>query len=137
MSPVAQVRLSARRQEWPAGFEDMTIRSGPRNPRRDVMRRKFSRKFKIEAVLPVTDRGVAVAQATRDLDVAESVLPGAVRRMRTGLRYPNPDYGLGSEKVAPPGESGGAGLLVSVAVLEVALLRKVVVDRGMHLGELL
>jgi transposase len=36
--------------------------------------RKFSREFKIEAVGLVTDRGVAVAQAARDLDIAESVL---------------------------------------------------------------
>ena len=38
-----------------------------------MTRRKFSREFKIEAVRLVTDRGVAVAQAARDLDVAESV----------------------------------------------------------------
>lgn len=38
------------------------------------MRRKFSREFKLEAVKLVVDRGVAVAQACRDLDVAESVL---------------------------------------------------------------
>lgn len=40
----------------------------------DITRRKFSREFKIEAVSLVTDRGVALAQAARDLDVAESVL---------------------------------------------------------------
>jgi transposase-like protein len=34
----------------------------------------FSRAFKIEAVRLVTDRGVAVAQAARDLDLAERVL---------------------------------------------------------------
>jgi hypothetical protein len=56
---------------------------------------------------------------------------GAVRRMRTSLRYPYPTCRSGSEKAAPLGESGGAGLLVGVAVLEVALRRKVVVDRGM------
>lgn len=39
-----------------------------------MTRRKFSREFMIEAVRLVTDRGVAVAQAARDLDVAESVL---------------------------------------------------------------
>ena len=44
---------------------------------------------------------------------------------------PTPLVGSGSEKAAPLGESGGAGLLVGVAVLEVALRRKVVVDRGM------
>lgn len=38
-----------------------------------MTRRKFSREFKVEAVRLVTERGVAVAQAARDLDVAESV----------------------------------------------------------------
>jgi IS5 family transposase len=33
-------------------------------------RRQFSREFKVEAVKLVTERGVAVAQAARDLDVA-------------------------------------------------------------------
>jgi hypothetical protein len=56
---------------------------------------------------------------------------GAVKRMRTSLRYPKPGFRSGSEKTAPLGESGGAGLLVGVAVLEVALRLKVVVDRGM------
>ena len=41
------------------------------NRRVDRARRQFSRKFKIEAVRLVTDRGVAVAQAARDFDVAE------------------------------------------------------------------
>lgn len=39
-----------------------------------MKRRTFSKEFKIEAVRLVTDRGVAVVQASRDLDVAESVL---------------------------------------------------------------
>lgn len=37
-------------------------------------RRQFSREFKLEAVRLVKDRGVAVAQAARDLDVHENVL---------------------------------------------------------------
>lgn len=37
-------------------------------------RRLFSREFKVEAVKLVTERGVAVAQAARDLEVVESVL---------------------------------------------------------------
>ena len=32
-------------------------------------RRRFSREFKIEAVKLVTERGVSIAQAARDLDV--------------------------------------------------------------------
>ena len=46
-----------------------------------MTRRKFSREFKIEAVRLVTDRGVAVAQACRDLDVAESVLRRWMREL--------------------------------------------------------
>lgn len=56
--------------------------------------------------------------------------------MRTSLRFPYPSFQSGSEKAAPLGESGGAGLL-GVAVLEVALGRKVIVDRGMDCSELL
>jgi transposase len=39
-----------------------------------MQRRKFAREFKLEAVRMVRDRGVAVAQAARDLDVHENVL---------------------------------------------------------------
>ena len=39
-----------------------------------MTRRKFSREFKTEAVRLVADRGVSVAQACRDLELAESVL---------------------------------------------------------------
>lgn len=46
-----------------------------------MTRRKFSREFKVEAVRLVTDRGVAVAQAARDLDVAESVLRRWMREL--------------------------------------------------------
>ena len=42
-----------------------------------------------------------------------------------------PSLGSGREEAAPLGESGGAGQLVLDAVLEVALGRKMVVDRGM------
>lgn len=44
------------------------------NRRVDMTRWKFSGEFQMDAVRPVTDQGVAVAQAARDLDVAESVL---------------------------------------------------------------
>ncbi|ESQ81551.1 hypothetical protein AEAC466_20965 [Asticcacaulis sp. AC466] len=37
-------------------------------------KRKFSREFKIEAVRLVTDRGVSVTLASRDLDVHAAVL---------------------------------------------------------------
>jgi transposase len=42
-------------------------------------RRKFSREFKLEAVRLVKERGVAVAQAARDLDLHENVLRKWVR----------------------------------------------------------
>jgi transposase len=44
-----------------------------------MLRRKFSREFKLEAVKLVKDRGVGIAQAARDLDVAESVLRRWIR----------------------------------------------------------
>ena len=50
-----------------------------------MTRRKFSREFKIEAVKLVTERGVTVAQACRDLDLAESVLR---RWMREAMATP-------------------------------------------------
>lgn len=36
-----------------------------------MQRRKFGREFKIEAVRLVSERGVSVAQAARDLNVQE------------------------------------------------------------------
>lgn len=36
--------------------------------------RKFSRKFKLEAVKLVRNRGVSVSQAAHDLDLHENVL---------------------------------------------------------------
>jgi len=44
-----------------------------------MQRRKFSREFKIEAVRLVRERGVSVAQASRDIDVHENVLRKWVR----------------------------------------------------------
>ena len=46
-----------------------------------MTRRKFSREFKTDAVKLVSERGVAVAQAARDLDVAESVLRRWMREL--------------------------------------------------------
>jgi transposase len=50
-----------------------------------MQRRKFSREFKLEAVKLIKERGVAVAQAARDIDVAESVLR---RWLREGVEDP-------------------------------------------------
>ena len=45
-------------------------------------RRTFSREFKLEAVKLVIERGVAVVQAAKDLDVHENVLRKWVRELR-------------------------------------------------------
>jgi len=37
-------------------------------------RRQFTREFKFEAVRLIRDRGVSVAQASRDLEVGENIL---------------------------------------------------------------
>lgn len=42
-------------------------------------RRKFTREFKLEAVRLIKERGVGVAQASRDLDVHQTVLRNWVR----------------------------------------------------------
>ena len=78
-------------------------------------------------VTPAAKRQV-VAHLVANHEMSER--RGAVRQMRSSLRYLYPTFVSGGEKAAPLGESGGAGLLVGVAVLEVALRRKVVVDRG-------
>lgn len=44
-----------------------------------MVRRRFSREFKLEAVRLVRERGVSVAQAARDLDVHENQLRKWVR----------------------------------------------------------
>ena len=44
-----------------------------------MQRRRFSREYKLEAVKLVKERGVAVAQAARYLDVHENVLRKWVR----------------------------------------------------------
>ena len=55
-----------------------------------MQRRKFSREFKLEAVKLVTERGVSVAQACRDLELAESVLRRWMREAtrRQPRRFP-------------------------------------------------
>ena len=58
-----------------------------------MMRRKFTREFKIEAVRLVTDRSVAVAQAARDLGVAESVLRRWMRELTVARQRPFPGMG--------------------------------------------
>jgi transposase len=65
-----------------------------------MTRRKFSREFKIEAVRLVTDRGVAVAQACRDLDLAESVLRRWLRELTDAPVAAFPGNGLQRAELA-------------------------------------
>ena len=58
-----------------------------------MTRRKFSREFKIEAVRLVTDRGVAVAQAARDLGLHENVLRKWVKEQRPDPQQAFPGHG--------------------------------------------
>ncbi len=62
-----------------------------------VTRRKFSREFKLEAVKLVTQRGVSVPQAAKDLDVHENVLRKWVRELREAPQEAFP--GQGKQKV--------------------------------------
>jgi transposase len=59
-------------------------------------RRKFSREFKVEAVKLVVERGVALAQAARDLDLHVNLLRGWVKAHRADPRHAFP--GLGQQK---------------------------------------
>ena len=58
-----------------------------------MRRRKFSREFKLEAVRLVKDRGVAVAQAARDLDLHENVLRKWVREFSSDPQQAFPGHG--------------------------------------------
>jgi hypothetical protein len=57
--------------------------------------------------------------------------------MRTSLCFACAGLILGGKQTAPLDERGGAGLFAVIAVLEVALRRKAVVDQGMDRCELL
>ena len=58
-----------------------------------MQRRKFSREFKLEAARLVKDRGVAVAQAARDLDLHENVLRKWVRQFADDSQHAFPGHG--------------------------------------------
>jgi transposase len=57
-------------------------------------RRQFSREFKLEAVRLVKERGVAVAQAARDLDVHENVLRKWIREFAGDPQQAFPGKGV-------------------------------------------
>jgi transposase len=56
-------------------------------------RRRFSSEFKLEAVKLVRERGVAAAQAARDLDVHENVLRKWVREFAADPQHSFPGQG--------------------------------------------
>jgi transposase-like protein len=56
-------------------------------------RRKFTREFKLEAVKLVTERGVSVAQAGRDLGVHPTQLRQWVRDFATDPEQAFPGHG--------------------------------------------
>ncbi len=58
-------------------------------------RRKFSRKFKLEAVKLVRDRGVTSAQASRDLGVHANVMRKWVREFEAVPAQAFPGLGQG------------------------------------------
>ena len=57
-------------------------------------RRQFTREFKVEAVRLVRDRGVSVAQASRDLDVHENLLRKWVKDFEADPRQAFPGQGV-------------------------------------------
>jgi len=56
-------------------------------------RRLFGREFKLEAVRLVKERGVTVAQASRDLDVGENVLRRWVKEFASDPQQAFPGQG--------------------------------------------
>ena len=56
-------------------------------------RRKFTREFKLEAVKLITERGVAVAQASRDLGVHQTVLRNWVKALADDVQHSFPGHG--------------------------------------------
>ena len=57
-------------------------------------RRQFAREFKIEAARLVRERGVSVAQASRDLDVHENVLRKWIKQLDDDPRQAFPGHGI-------------------------------------------
>lgn len=58
-----------------------------------MARRTFSREFKLEAVNLVSARGVAIAQAARDLDVNDNVLRRWVKELGSDPAHAFPGQG--------------------------------------------
>jgi transposase len=54
---------------------------------------RFTREFKLEAVKLVTERGVTIAQAARDLEVSGQVLRRWVKELEADQQQAFPDHG--------------------------------------------
>ena len=61
-----------------------------------ITRRKFSKEFKVEAVRLITEAGVSVSQASRDLDIGEKMLRRWAKELADDPREAFP--GLGKMK---------------------------------------
>ena len=57
-------------------------------------RRQYTREFKIEAVRLITDRGVSIAQASRDLGVHANLLRNWMKRFETDAGQAFPGHGV-------------------------------------------
>jgi transposase len=58
-----------------------------------MKKRKFNREFKLEAVNLVKDRGVSIAQASRDLDLNHNVLRRWLKEFGADPKYAFPGFG--------------------------------------------
>ena len=56
-------------------------------------RRQHTREFKVEAIRLVRERGVSIAQASRDLDVHQNLLRGWVKQFDDDPRQAFPGQG--------------------------------------------
>ncbi len=65
-------------------------------------RRSFSREFQLEAVRLVRDRGVSIAQASRDLDVHGNVLRKWTKQFDDDPGQAFPGHGVTKPKAAKP-----------------------------------
>jgi transposase len=59
-----------------------------------MVRRTFSREFKVEAVKLVKDRGVSTAQAARDLDIHPNLLRSWIREEKADPQFAFPGQGV-------------------------------------------
>lgn len=76
-------------------------------------RRHFSREFKVEAVKLVTERGVSIAQAARDLDVHETMVRTWVKEISK-----DPEHAFPGEGVMKPEQAEIERLKKEVAKLK-------------------